>query len=125
MLCLGGSPGCRAATRRDSCGEVRPSSEYCTRVGGRTSPNRISGLRVSLHTGDSKKFMRHVCYLGPVGRVRTWALMRGGMSRSLFSIFARTLDRLILSLVGSEDMTGVKLVGGAENGNAVVVEAKS
>lgn len=24
MLCLGGSPGFRAATRTDSCGEVRP-----------------------------------------------------------------------------------------------------
>jgi len=112
MQCQGGSPGCRAATRRDSCDEVRPRSEYCTWVGGHTSPNRISVLRVSLHTGDSKKTVRHVCLVRLVGTLRTWALVRGGMSRSLFSIFARTLDRFILSLAGSEDMTGAKVVSG-------------
>ena len=70
--------------------------------------------------------MRHVCLVRLVGIVRTWALMRGGMSRSLFSIFARTLDRFILFLVGSEDMAGAKVVCGAGgNGNAVVVEVKS
>ena len=113
-LCRGGSPGCRVATRRDSCGKIRPRSEYCTQVGGHTSPNRISVLRVSLHTGDSKKTVRHVCLARLVGNARTWALMRDGMSRSLFSIFARTLDKFILSLARSEDMTSTKVVGGAE-----------
>ena len=41
--------------------------------------------------------------------VRTWALICGGISRMLVSIFARTLERFILSLAGSEDMTSVKM----------------
>ena len=41
-------------------------------------------------------------------RVRTWALICGGISTLLVSIFARTLDRFILSLAGSEDMRCVR-----------------
>ena len=103
MLCLGGSPGSQAATRMDSCREVRPN-DCCTWVTGHTSLNCISVLRVSLHIGDSKKNMRQ-CEPVRLSIVRTWALICGGMSKSLVSIFARILDRFILSLTGSEDMT--------------------
>lgn len=50
-------------------------------------------------------------WLGGI-RVRTWALICGGISTLLVSIFARTLDRFILSLAGSEDMRCVKRADG-------------
>lgn len=54
-----------------------------------------------------------------VGIVRTWALTFGGMSRSLFSIFARTLDRFILSLAGLEDIRQLAVLKCGGRGQAI------
>ena len=44
--------------------------------------------------------------------MHTCALICGGISTLLVSIFARTLDRFILSLAGSEDMRSVQRADG-------------
>ncbi len=61
MLCLGSSPVCQVATRRDSCREVRP--ERILRVGGwpYVSEPYIRFASIFAYWRFYNKNVRHVC----------------------------------------------------------------